>query len=156
MFAALKDIVPGAQNWPAFRRNRSEQFEARWTMVEVVESKSLFLAGMEGSRMPIAVAHGEGRAVFTGEGDLDTMVDAQQVGLTFIDNNGNVAESYPQNPNGSPAGLTGICNDDGRVTIMMPHPERTIAGVTGSYWPQANAQFTPWMQMFRNARKWVS
>ena len=156
MFAALKDIVPGAQNWPAFRRNRSEQFEARWTMVEVVESKSLFLAGMEGSRMPIAVAHGEGRAVFGGEGDLDSMVDAQQVGLTFIDNNGNVAESYPQNPNGSPAGLTGICNDDGRVTIMMPHPERTIAGVTGSYWPQANAQFTPWMQMFRNARKWVS
>jgi len=155
MFAALKDIVPGAQNWPAFRRNRSEQFEARWTMVEVVESKSLFLAGMEGSRMPIAVAHGEGRAVFSGEGDLDAMVDAQQVGLTFIDNNGNVAESYPQNPNGSPAGLTGICNDDGRVTIMMPHPERTIAGVTGSYWPQANGQFTPWMQMFRNARKWV-
>ena len=155
MFAALKDIVPGAQNWPAFRRNRSEQFEARWTMVEVVESKSLFLAGMEGSRMPIAVAHGEGRAVFSGEADMDAMVDAQQVGLTFIDNNGNVAESYPQNPNGSPAGLTGICNDDGRVTIMMPHPERTIAGTTGSYWPQANGEFTPWMQMFRNARKWV-
>ena len=155
MFAALKDIVPGAQNWPAFRRNRSEQFEARWTMVEIVESKSLFLAGMEGSRMPIAVAHGEGRAVFSGEGDLDAMVDARQVGLTFIDNNGNVAESYPQNPNGSPAGLTGICNDDGRVTIMMPHPERTIAGTTGSYWPQANGEFTPWMQMFRNARKWV-
>jgi len=156
MFAALKDIVPGAPNWPAFRRNRSEQFEARWTMVEVVESKSLFLAGMEGSRMPIAVAHGEGRAVFSAEGHLDAMVDAQQVGLTFIDNNGNVAENYPQNPNGSPAGLTGICNDDGRVTIMMPHPERTIAGVTGSYWPQGNGAFTPWMQMFRNARKWVA
>jgi phosphoribosylformylglycinamidine synthase len=124
-------------------------------MVEVVESKSLFLAGMEGSRMPIAVAHGEGRAVFSAEGHLDAMVDAQQVGLTFIDNNGNVAESYPQNPNGSPAGLTGICNDDGRVTIMMPHPERTIAGVTGSYWPKANDEFTPWMQMFRNARRWV-
>jgi phosphoribosylformylglycinamidine synthase len=155
MFAALKDIVPGAQHWPAFRRNRSEQFEARWTMVEVVESRSLFLTGMEGSRLPIAVAHGEGRAVFSGENDLDAMVDAQQVGLTFIDNHGNVAESYPQNPNGSPAGLTGICNDDGRVTIMMPHPERTIAGVTGSYWPQPNGEFTPWMQMFRNARKWV-
>ncbi len=155
MFAALKDIVPGAQNWPAFRRNRSEQFEARWTMVEVVESKSLFLAGMEGSRLPIAVAHGEGRAVFSGEGDLDAMVDAQQVGLTYIDNHGNVAESYPQNPNGSPAGLTGICNDDGRVTIMMPHPERTIAGISGSYWPKANGEFTPWMQMFRNARKWA-
>ncbi|TXH04341.1 MAG: phosphoribosylformylglycinamidine synthase [Nevskiaceae bacterium] len=155
MFAALKDIVPGAQHWPAFRRNRSEQFEARWTMVEVLESKSLFLSGMEGSRLPIAVAHGEGRAVFAGGNDLDTMLDGAQVGLAYIDNRGNVAESYPQNPNGSPAGITGICNDDGRVTIMMPHPERTITGTSGSWWPAANGAFTPWMQMFRNARRWV-
>jgi phosphoribosylformylglycinamidine synthase len=155
MFAALKDIVPGAQHWPAFRRNRSEQFEARWTMVEVLESKSLFLTGMEGSRLPIAVAHGEGRAVFSNEGDLDVMLDAKQVGLGYIDNHGHIAEAYPQNPNGSPAGITGICNNDGRVTIMMPHPERTIAGTSGSYWPQHNGEFTPWMQMFRNARKWT-
>jgi phosphoribosylformylglycinamidine synthase len=155
MFAALKDIVPGAQHWPAFRRNRSEQFEARWSMVEVVESKSLFFAGMEGSRLPIAVAHGEGRAVFAAGDDLDAMLDGRQVSLSFIDNHGNVAESYPQNPNGSPAGVTGLSNDDGRITIMMPHPERTIAGTTGSYWPQPNDAYTPWMQMFRNARKWV-
>jgi phosphoribosylformylglycinamidine synthase len=156
MFAALKDIVPGAQAWPAFRRNRPEQFEARWTMVEIVESRSLFFAGMEGSRLPIAVAHGEGRAVFAGENDLEAMLDGRQIGLTFVDNHGNIAEAYPQNPNGSPAGITGICNDDGRITILMPHPERTIAGTTGSWWPQANGEFTPWMQMFRNARTWVS
>ncbi|MGH8460453.1 MAG: phosphoribosylformylglycinamidine synthase, partial [Stenotrophobium sp.] len=156
MFAALKAIVPGAEHWPAFRRNRSEQFEARWTMVEVLESPSLFFAGMEGSRLPIAVAHGEGRAVFSEENGLEQLLDQHQVSLRFVDNHGEVAEHYPQNPNGSPAGVTGICNDDGRVTLLMPHPERTIAGTTGSWWPQTNGEFTPWMQMFRNAQKWVS
>ncbi|MGH8505371.1 MAG: phosphoribosylformylglycinamidine synthase [Stenotrophobium sp.] len=156
MFAALKDIVPGAAHWPAFRRNRSEQFEARWTMVEVQESPSLFFAGMEGSRLPISVSHGEGRAVFDDEENgLERLLDQQQVSLCFVDNGGGIAEHYPQNPNGSPAGITGVCNDDGRVTILMPHPERTIAGVTGSWWPQAQGEFTPWMRMFRNARKWV-
>ncbi|HWU69318.1 MAG TPA: phosphoribosylformylglycinamidine synthase [Stenotrophobium sp.] len=156
MFAALKDIVPGAAHWPAFRRNRSEQFEARWTMVEVQESPSLFFAGMEGSRLPISVAHGEGRAEFDDEENgLEQLLDRQQVSLCFVDNAGGIAEHYPQNPNGSPAGITGVCNDDGRVTILMPHPERTITGTTGSWWPQAYGEFTPWMRMFRNARKWV-
>ncbi len=155
MFAALKDIVPGAQSWPAFRRNRSEQFEARWAQVEILPSKSLFFAGMEGSKLPIAVAHGEGRAVFSAEGDLDALEKNGQVAMRFVDSAGKVAQRYPQNPNGSPRGLTSVCSPDGRVTILMPHPERTIRGVTGSWWPTQNGEFTPWMQMFRNARKWV-
>ena len=155
MFAALKDIVPGADHWPIFRRNRSEQFEARWTMVEVAESKSLFFAGMAGSRLPIVVAHGEGRAEFSNADDAAALRAADQIALRFIDNRGKVTERYPQNPNGSPGGLTAICNADGRVTILMPHPERTIAGVTGSWWPRRWEKHTPWMQMFHNARKWV-
>ncbi|MBI2384067.1 MAG: phosphoribosylformylglycinamidine synthase [Gammaproteobacteria bacterium] len=156
MFAALKDVVPGAQHWPAFRRNRSEQFEARWTMVEIQPGKSIFWKGMEGSRLPIAVAHGEGRAEFAAAADLAALQAGGQVGLRYVDNHGRAAERYPQNPNGSPAGVTGICNADGRITILMPHPERTVAGVTGSWWPQSWDRFTPWMQMFRNARNWVS
>ncbi|MBI3171013.1 MAG: phosphoribosylformylglycinamidine synthase, partial [Hydrocarboniphaga effusa] len=155
MFAALKDIVPGAEHWPVFRRNRSEQFEARWSLVEVVESRSLFFAGMAGSKLPIAVAHGEGRAEFATSSDLAQLQNNRQVAMRFVDNHGHIAQRYPQNPNGSPEGVTAICNDDGRVTILMPHPERTVRGVTGSWWPQANGEFTPWMQMFQNARKWV-
>ena len=155
MFAALQEIVPGTQNWPMFRRNRSEQFEARWTMVEITKSKSLFFAGMEGSRMPIAVAHGEGRPEFAQPGDLAALQQNGQAAMRFIDNHGKLATRYPQNPNGSPEGLTSVCNDDGRVTILMPHPERTIAPVSGSYWPQQWEHHTPWMQMFVNARKWV-
>jgi phosphoribosylformylglycinamidine synthase len=155
MFAALKDIVPGAATWPVFRRNRSEQFEARWTQVEVLDSKSLFFAGMAGSTLPIAVAHGEGRAEFARAGDLGALRQGGQVAMRFVDNLGQVAARYPQNPNGSPDGVTALCNDDGRVTILMPHPERTIRGVTGSWWPQRYGEFTPWIQMFRNARKWV-
>ena len=157
MFAALKSLVPGAAHWPAFRRNRSEQFEARWTMVEVPESRSLFLQGMAGSQLPIAVAHGEGRAVFDQAADLAAVREGGQVALRFIDRQGGVASRYPANPNGSPEGITGVCNADGRVTILMPHPERTVAGTTGSWWPEAvrgNA-VTPWAQMFQNARNWV-
>ena len=155
MFAALKDIVPGAAQWPVFRRNRSEQFEARWGQVEILESKSLFFAGMAGSRLPIAVAHGEGRAEFAQPGDLSALQRQGQVAMRFIDAQGRVATRYPQNPNGSPEGVTAICNDDGRITVLMPHPERTIRGVTGSWWPAENGEFTPWIQMFRNARSWV-
>jgi phosphoribosylformylglycinamidine synthase len=154
MFAALKDIVPGAAAWPRFVRNRSEQFEARWSMVEIVESKSLFFAGMAGSRLPIAVAHGEGRAEFAAESDLARLGDGRQLAMRFIDNHGEVAARYPQNPNGSP-GLTALCNSDGRVTILMPHPERTVAATVGSWWPQRWEGHTPWMQMFHNARKWA-
>ncbi|HVT36465.1 MAG TPA: phosphoribosylformylglycinamidine synthase subunit PurQ, partial [Nevskiaceae bacterium] len=156
MFAALQEIVPGAANWPMFRRNRSEQFEARWGMVELLPSKSLFFDGMAGSRLPIAIAHGEGRAEFARAAQLDALVAGEQVAARFIDNHGNVATRYPQNPNGSPGGITAICNDDGRVTILMPHAERTIAGATGSCWGQRWQQHTPWMQMFHNARRWVS
>ena len=155
MFAALKDIVPGAGHWPAFRRNRSEQFEARWAQVEILESQSLFFAGMAGSLLPVAVAHGEGRAEFAAPADLAALQRNGQVAMRFVDARGQAATRYPRNPNGSPGGVTAICNDDGRVTILMPHPERTIRGVTGSWWPQRYESFTPWMQLFRNARKWV-
>jgi phosphoribosylformylglycinamidine synthase len=157
MFAALKDLVPGAEHWPAFRRNRSEQFEARWTMVEIAESRSLFLQGMAGSRLPIAVAHGEGRAVFDAADHLAAVQAGGQVALRFVDRHGAVAGRYPDNPNGSPDGITGVCNADGRVTILMPHPERTVAGTTGSWWPEAlrGGAVTPWAEMFRNARRWV-
>ena len=155
MFAALKDIVPGAAHWPAFRRNKVEQFEARWTMVEVTESRSLFFAGMAGSQLPVAVAHGEGRPEFAAAGDLGALRAAEQLALRFVDNHGRVATRYPQNPNGAAEGITGICNADGRVTILMPHPERTVAGTVGSWWPQQWGGKTPWFQLFVNARNWV-
>lgn len=155
MFAALKGIVPGAEAWPAFRRNRSQQFEARWAQVEILPSKSLFFAGMDGSRLPIAVAHGEGRAEFSQPGDLAAMQSAQQVAMRFMTASGDVAQRYPANPNGTPDGVTAICNADGRVTILMPHPERTVAGTTGSWWPQREGDKTPWFQMFVNARRWA-
>ncbi len=155
MFAALKDIVPGAAHWPAFRRNASEQFEARWGMVEITESRSMLFAGMAGSKLPIAIAHGEGRAEFGAEASLQTLIDGGQVAMRFIDNHGAFATRYPQNPNGSPGGLTSVCNADGRITILMPHPERTIAATVGSWWPQSFESATPWMQMFVNARRFV-
>jgi phosphoribosylformylglycinamidine synthase len=155
MMAALKSIVPGAEHWPAFRRNRSQQFEARWTQVEILESRSLFFAGMTGSLLPIAVAHGEGRAEFAADADLQQLKAAGQMAMRYVDANGATALRYPANPNGSPEGLSSVCNSDGRITILMPHPERTIAGVTGSWWPSRDAGFTPWFRMFQNARQWV-
>ncbi|MGH8516623.1 MAG: phosphoribosylformylglycinamidine synthase, partial [Panacagrimonas sp.] len=156
MFAALQELVPGARQWPMFRRNRSEQFEARWSMVEVLESKSILFAGMAGSRMPIAVAHGEGRAEFRVDAHLASMQVAGQVAMRYVDNAGEVTTRYPANPNGSPSGVTAICNEDGRVTILMPHPERTIHGVTGSWWPEnSRGSRTPWFRLFENARSWV-
>ncbi|MDP3857894.1 MAG: phosphoribosylformylglycinamidine synthase [Stagnimonas sp.] len=155
MMAALQSIVPGAEHWPLFRKNRSQQFEARWGMVELLPSKSLFFAGMEGSRLPIAIAHGEGRPEFRSEADLAALKAQGQVAMRFISNAGAVATHYPANPNGAVEGLTSICNADGRVTILMPHPERTIAGTVGSWWPKANGEKTPWFRMFENARAWV-
>ncbi|MGQ0503480.1 MAG: phosphoribosylformylglycinamidine synthase [Panacagrimonas sp.] len=156
MFAALQELVPGTEHWPMFRRNRSEQFEARWTMVEVMESKSIFFAGMAGARLPIAVAHGEGRAEFRAAAHLSTMQSAGQIAMRYIDRNGDVATRYPANPNGSPDGVTAVCNDDGRITVLMPHPERTVHGVTGSWWPDsARGARTPWFRLFENARDWV-
>ena len=155
MMAALRDIVPGAAQWPLFRRNRSQQFEARWGMVELLPSKSLFFAGMEGSKLPIAIAHGEGRPEFSAAGDLAALQANGQVAMRFVTNAGAVATHYPANPNGAEQGTTALCNADGRVTILMPHPERTVAGTVGSWWPKASGDKTPWFRMFQNARQWT-
>ncbi|MBC9071945.1 phosphoribosylformylglycinamidine synthase [Thauera sp. CAU 1555] len=155
MMAHLAPIIPGAQHWPTFHRNRSEQFEARFVMVEVTESPSILLAGMAGSRMPIVVSHGEGRAVFADEAARQQALAA----LRYVDNHGAPAASYPFNPNGSPDGLTGFTTADGRFTIMMPHPERTARTVQMSWAPQAlvnaSPDASPWQRMFRNARVWL-
>ncbi|MDQ5914561.1 MAG: phosphoribosylformylglycinamidine synthase [Pseudomonadota bacterium] len=151
MMSALKSLVPGADHWPRFVRNRVEQFEARFTMVEVPESPSLFLAGMAGSRMPVVVSHGEGRADFSETGDAAKVLAA----MRYLDNAGNATEVYPYNPNGSPGGLTGVTTADGRFTIMMPHPERVLRTVQMSWHPENLGEDSPWMRMFRNARSWV-
>ncbi len=151
MLAALAPIIPGAQAWPKFTRNKSEQFEARLSLVEVLESPSVFLQGMAGSRMPIAVSHGEGFADFSQRGDAGAVVRA----LRFVDHHGQPTEQYPFNPNGSPGGLTGVTTADGRFTALMPHPERVFRNAQMS-WSGAGVEgFSPWMRMFRNARKWV-
>ena len=151
MMSALKSLVPGAEAWPAFRRNTVEQFEARFVLTEVLESPSLFFAGMAGSRIPIVVSHGEGRAVF------DVQADAGKVhgALRYIDNRGEATQAYPYNPNGSPGGLTAVTTADGRFTIMMPHPERVFRSVQMSWHPDGWGEDSPWMRMFRNARRWV-
>lgn len=151
MMSALKTLIPGAENWPHFERNRSEQFEARLLQVEVLESPSLFMRDMAGSRLPLVVAHGEGRAVF------DTPQQQQQASacLRYIASNGLAAASYPANPNGSPDGLTGFTTPDGRFSIMMPHPERLFRTVQYSWKPAAWGEDGPWLRMFRNARRWV-
>jgi phosphoribosylformylglycinamidine synthase len=152
MMAALGPLIPGTQAWPRFTRNRSQQFEARLSLVEVVESPSLFLAGMAGSRMPIAVAHGEGYADFAHRGD-GSMVAAA---LRFVDHHGHATEAYPANPNGSPGGLAGVTSTDGRWTALMPHPERVFRNVQMS-WSGADVSApSPWMRMFHNARRWVA
>jgi phosphoribosylformylglycinamidine synthase len=145
MMAALAEIVPGAGDWPVFVRNRSEQFEARLVMVEVVESPSIFFKGMAGSRIPIVTAHGEGRA----------STPSSLVCLRYIDNCGRPTEVYPYNPSGSPGGLTGLTTADGRFTIVMPHPERVFRSVQMSWTPDPGVENSPWMQMFFNARRWV-
>ncbi|RMG35639.1 MAG: phosphoribosylformylglycinamidine synthase [Gammaproteobacteria bacterium] len=153
MLSNLKELIPGAEHWPHFVRNRSEQFEARFVMVEVTDSPSILLDGMAGSRMPIAVAHGEGRAEFADPAQLQAVND--RVALRYVENDGSVAVRYPANPNGSPEGITGLCNADGRVTIMMPHPERVIRTVQNSWHPDHWEEDGPWMRLFRNARRWV-
>ncbi len=153
MLSNLHEIIPGAEHWPHFVRNRSEQFEARVSMVEVQSSSSILLQGMAGSRMPIAVAHGEGRAEFR---DAAHQQQAQsQVALRYIENSGEVASRYPANPNGSPDGISGLTTTDGRVTIMMPHPERVFRAVQNSWHPDEWGEDAPWLRMFRNARVWV-
>jgi phosphoribosylformylglycinamidine synthase len=151
MFAELADIIPGAQDWPRFTTNQSERFEARLSLVEVLESPSLFLQGLAGSRLPIAVAHGEGFANFKYRGNAAKAIAA----MRFVDNTGAATEAYPFNPNGSPGGLTAVTTADGRFTAMMPHPERVFRNVQMSWTNQDVSGFSPWMQLWRNARKWV-
>ena len=148
MLSQLKDIIPGAQDWPAFKRNLSEQFEARYATVEILESPSIFFKGMAGSRLPIAVAHGEGRVEFSGETDVAKAKSAAR----YVDGRGQATERYPWNPNGSAGGLTAFTSRDGRATIMMPHPERGFRAVQLSYNPGVfKKESGPWMRMFRNA-----
>jgi phosphoribosylformylglycinamidine synthase len=153
MLATLHEIIPGADHWPRFVRNRSEQFEARLVMVEVPDSPSILLQGMVGSRLPIVVAHGEGRAEFLDGPALDAA--APLVALRYIENDGSVACRYPANPNGSPQGIAGLASADGRVTILMPHPERVFRTLQHAWHPDGWGEDGPWMRLFRTARVWV-
>ncbi|MES2636807.1 MAG: phosphoribosylformylglycinamidine synthase, partial [Pseudomonadota bacterium] len=161
MMSNLHSIIPGSENWPHFVKNKSEQFEARVAMVEVLESPSIFFSGMTGSRMPIAVAHGEGFAEFSTTSAVHSVMDKKLVTMRFIDNATDLnnkstpTETYPFNPNGSPQGITGLTTSDGRFSIMMPHPERVFRAVQHSWHPDDWLEDGPWMRMFRNARKYV-
>lgn len=152
MMANLKALIPGAEHWPHFVRNNSEQFEGRFSMVEVTESPSILLAGMAGSRMPIAVAHGEGRAEYRDQAHINNAIST----LRYVDNHGDATETYPANPNGSPLGNTGFTTSDGRVTIMMPHPERVFRAVQNSWYPEHWSETGAWMRLFANGRKWIA
>lgn len=154
MMSNLRELVPGATHWPRFVRNASEQFEARLVMVEVTSSPSLFFDGMVGSRMPIVVSHGEGRAEFLSPAAREKA--RRYTALRFVDNRGGATERYPANPNGSPDGVTGLTNSDGRFTIVMPHPERVFRTTQLSWHPREWGEDSPWMRMFRNARKHVT
>ena len=151
MMAALAPIIPGADAWPKFTRNRSEQFEARLSLVEVLESPSVFLTGMAGSRVPIAVAHGEGFADFSQRGDAAKVHRA----MRYVDHHGAPTEVYPFNPNGSPEGLTAVTTPDGRFTALMPHPERVFRNVQMSWTSGDRGEASPWSRLFANARRWV-
>ncbi|MCS5591957.1 MAG: phosphoribosylformylglycinamidine synthase [Gammaproteobacteria bacterium] len=149
MVSNLTEIIPGTDNWPNFERNASEQFEARFSSVEVQPSNSIFLSGMVGSIMPIAIAHGEGRAQFS------NTFNENNIGFKYVDHQGNPTQTYPHNPNGSEKGVAGLTNDSGRVTIMMPHPERVVRAIQNSYHPNDWQERSPWMRMFENVRAWV-
>jgi len=149
MISNLKEIIPGAQDWPSFERNTSEQFEARFTSIEIQNSVSLFFDGMAGSIIPIAIAHGEGRANFS------SSQNKSNIAGKYVDYQGIPTQTYPHNPNGSEAAAASLCNDSGRVTIMMPHPERVFRTVQNSWHPNEWNERSPWMRMFENARKWV-
>ncbi|MEW8461210.1 MAG: phosphoribosylformylglycinamidine synthase subunit PurQ, partial [Candidatus Thiodiazotropha endolucinida] len=153
MLSNLHQLIPGADHWPHFVRNRSEQFEARLVTVEICDTPSILLNGMSGSRIPIVVAHAEGRAEFN---DPQHLQDAGELTvMCYLENNGELASRYPANPNGSPEGIAGLCNKDGRVTIMMPHPERVTRTVQYSWHPDDWDEDAPWLRLFRNARVWV-
>ncbi|KML53882.1 phosphoribosylformylglycinamidine synthase [Burkholderia cepacia] len=151
MMSSLASMIPGAEAWPKFTRNKSEQFEARFSFVEVEKSPSIFFAGMEGSRIPVAVAHGEGYADFSQQGDIDRVA----ISMRFVDHRGEATERYPFNPNGSPAGITSVTTADGRFSVLMPHMERVHRTVAMSWHPESWGEASPWLRVFRNARRWI-
>ncbi|MEM5514857.1 phosphoribosylformylglycinamidine synthase [Pseudoalteromonas sp. AS84] len=153
MLSTLKELIPGTEHWPRFVTNKSERFEARFSLVEIQENPSVFFNGMAGSRMPIAVSHGEGHAEFANDAATKAALNSGTVAVKFVDNYGNPTTQYPANPNGSPEGITGITSTDGRATVMMPHPERVFRSVANSWHPDEWIEDSPWMRMFRNARK---
>lgn len=155
MMSNLHELIPGADYWPHFVRNQSERFEARVSMVEVQQSNSILLQGMAGSRLPIAIAHGEGRAEFKNGDQLAQAQHANGIALRYVDNWGQATETYPANPNGSVEGVTGLTNADGRITIMMPHPERVYRTVQNSWYPSQWGEDGVWLRLFRNARAWL-
>jgi len=155
MLSQLRELIPGTELWPNFIRNISEQFESRLSLVEIYDSPSIFFKDMSGSRLPIIVAHGEGRALFNSKNELLKIQEANLVTMAYVDGYGRPSEIYPYNPNGSPAGVTGFTTPDGRVTIMMPHPERGFLTKQYSWYPEDWGEYGPWIKLFRNARHWI-
>jgi phosphoribosylformylglycinamidine synthase len=155
MLSNLKDIIPGSEHWPRFVQNKSERFEARFSLVEIQESPSVLFKGMAGSRMPIAVSHGEGHTEFSSDEAIDAANNSGTVSMRYVNNYGDVTETYPANPNGSVDGITALTSTDGRVTIMMPHPERVFRTVANSWHPDSWGEDSPWVRMFRNARAFI-
>jgi phosphoribosylformylglycinamidine synthase len=155
MMSNLQSIIPGAERWPRFVQNQSERFEARFSTLRIEKSPSLLFAGMEGARLPIAVAHGEGFAEFADPLHSRNFSESGLVAARYVDHYGEVTERYPLNPNGSPFGITALTNQDGRVTLMMPHPERVFRTVQHSWAPKSWGEDAPWLRLFRNARVWV-
>jgi phosphoribosylformylglycinamidine synthase len=155
MVSNLKEIIPGADQWPRFVRNRSEQYEARLALLRIEKNPSVLLDGMVGSVMPIAVAHGEGRAEFASTDACAALDTSGLVAARFVDHYGNATEHYPENPNGSPSGMAAISSRDGRATVIMPHPERVFRTVQMSWHPVDAGEDSPWMRLFRNARVFV-
>jgi len=160
MMSNLSTIIPGAEAWPKFTRNQSEQYEARLVMAEVMPSPSIFTQGMAGSQLPIAIAHGEGYANFSQQGDLESILKNSLATMRFVDHYGQATETYPLNPNGSPGGLTGVTTADGRFSVMMPHPERVFRAVQMSWcppeWLDTQDGASPWLRLFQNARRWAN
>ena len=150
--STLAEIIPGAENWPRFVRNKSERFEARAAMVKINDTNSLWFKGMAGSHMPIAVSHGEGRVEFKTPENLTALQAQNLIVAQYIDSHLNVTETYPANPNGSALGITAISNVDGRIATMMPHPERVFRAVSNSWHPEDWSEDSAWMRIFRNAR----
>jgi len=149
MVSNLTSIIPGTNHWPSFDRNTSEQFEARLTGVRINNSNSILFKGMQGSIMPIAIAHGEGKASFNSSSANNKIV------MQYVDHSGKTSQTYPHNPNGSENAVASVCDDSGRITIMMPHPERVFRVIQNSWHPAEWQERSPWLRMFENAREWV-